>query len=119
MALEVSFADVRYDLANYIVRTIENNEVIKIHYKINGADYNVALIAADELESLMETAHLLRSPKNAERLYSAFERTENQALQITSLEELRREMMLENKGPAPVGDSGGEPDSEAAVREGI
>ena len=28
---------------------------------------DVALIAADELRSLQETAHLLRPPKNAER----------------------------------------------------
>jgi antitoxin YefM len=32
---------------------------------------NVALIAADELASLLETLHLLRSPKNADRLLSA------------------------------------------------
>ena len=35
---------------------------------------DVALIAADELESLQETAHLLRSPKKARRLFSALER---------------------------------------------
>jgi antitoxin YefM len=29
------------------------------------------MIAADELESLVETAHLLRSEKNADRLLSA------------------------------------------------
>ncbi|MEG4074429.1 type II toxin-antitoxin system Phd/YefM family antitoxin [Microcoleus sp. Pol14C2] len=32
---------------------------------------NVALIVADELASLLETLHLLRSPKNADRLLSA------------------------------------------------
>ena len=32
------------------------------------------MIAADELQSLMETAHLLRSPKNAERLLAALAR---------------------------------------------
>ncbi|TAD97046.1 MAG: prevent-host-death protein, partial [Oscillatoriales cyanobacterium] len=32
---------------------------------------NVALIAADELASLIETVYLLRSPKNADRLLSA------------------------------------------------
>jgi antitoxin YefM len=32
------------------------------------------MIAADELESLVETAHLLRSGKNAERLLSALSR---------------------------------------------
>ena len=35
---------------------------------------DVAMIAADELESLVETAHLLRSEKNAERLLSALSR---------------------------------------------
>lgn len=35
---------------------------------------NVAIIPADELESLRETAHLLRSPKNARRLFEAISR---------------------------------------------
>jgi antitoxin YefM len=34
----------------------------------------VAMIAASELESLMEAAYLLRSPANAERLLSALGR---------------------------------------------
>ena len=115
MSIEVSYTEARDHLAEYIVRAIEDNEVIKIHRKINGVMQDVALIAADELESLMETAHLLRSPKNAERLYSAFEKTENQALQISSLEELRREMELENKGLDAVGNSG----SESTDKDGV
>src|SRR5690349_18290871 len=118
MSIEVSNTEARDHLSEYIVRGIEDNEVIKIHRKIKGVIQDVALIAADELESLMETAHLLRSPKNAERLYSAFERTENQALQISSLEELRREMDLENKKSGPVSDSEGESAGEVAVRQG-
>ena len=35
---------------------------------------DLALIPADELESLRETAHLLRSPKNARRLLEALVR---------------------------------------------
>ncbi|MGE5352949.1 MAG: type II toxin-antitoxin system Phd/YefM family antitoxin [Acidobacteriota bacterium] len=34
----------------------------------------VALISASELSVLIETAHLLHSPKNAARLFSALER---------------------------------------------
>jgi antitoxin YefM len=34
----------------------------------------VAIIAADELEALMETARLPRSPRNAERLLNALAR---------------------------------------------
>lgn len=36
---------------------------------------NVAMIAESELSSLVETVHLLRSPKNAERLFSALEKS--------------------------------------------
>jgi antitoxin YefM len=35
---------------------------------------DLALIPADELESLRETAHLVRSPKNARRLLEALAR---------------------------------------------
>ncbi len=118
MSIEVSYTEARDHLSEYIVRAIEDNEVIKIHHKINGVMQDVALIAADELESLIETAHLLGSPKNAERLYSAFERTENQALQISSLEELCREIELENKKSVPVSYSEGESAGEVASREG-
>ena len=36
---------------------------------------NVSLIATDELSSLMETAHLLRSPENASRLLASIRRS--------------------------------------------
>jgi antitoxin YefM len=117
MALEVSFTEARDHLANYIVRAIEDNEVIKIHRKINGTVQTVALIAAGELESLMETAHLLRSPRNGERLYSAFERTENQAFEISSLEESRQEMDLERKGSERARNSSSDSPNEVIIRE--
>ena len=50
---------------------------------------DVALIAASELTSLMETAYLLRSPVNAERLLSASGRAlkgEGDALNIEALQ---------------------------------
>lgn len=55
---------------------------------------DVALIAADELASLLETAHLLRSPKNAERLASALDRARGQTLEPSSVEQLREELGL-------------------------
>ena len=58
---------------------------------------DVALIPAAELAGLIETAHLLRSPKNAERLLQALAKSvESDALPlpplsaVASLEELRR-----------------------------
>jgi antitoxin YefM len=50
---------------------------------------NVALIAADELESLMETVHLLRSPKNATRLLSAIEKAKARIQKPQSINELK------------------------------
>ena len=57
----------------------------------------MAIVSADELESLMETAHLMRSPKNAERLLSALSRAQNRDLPPSSVEDLRREMGLDKK----------------------
>jgi antitoxin YefM len=51
---------------------IKDREIVIVRRRKGDA---VAMIAADELSSLMETAHLLRSPKNAERLLSALGRS--------------------------------------------
>ena len=55
---------------------------------------DVALVSAAELESLIETAHLLRSPKNAERLLAALARARSRDLPPSSIEELRNELGL-------------------------
>jgi antitoxin YefM len=58
---------------------------------------DVALIPAEELAGLMETAHLLRSPANAKRLLTALRRTERRKGKASTVEQLRRELGL---GPA-------------------
>ncbi len=58
------------DLVNY------DREVVVIQRR---GEEDVAMIAASELESLMETAYLLRSPVNAERLLSELGRALNGA----------------------------------------
>ena len=55
----------------------------------------VALIAADELAGWLETAHLLRSPKNAQRLLEATARVDAGEGQATTVEELRRRLGLD------------------------
>ncbi len=55
---------------------------------------SVALVAASELSSLMETAHLLRSPRNAERLLRAIVRAKSRTLRPRSIASLRRELGL-------------------------
>jgi len=54
---------------------------------------NVALIAADELESLMETAHLLSSPKNAIRLLTALQESNQKTLKPQSVSELHQALL--------------------------
>jgi antitoxin YefM len=48
------------------------------------------MIAADELESLVETAHLLRSGKNAERLLSALSRARAKDIAPTTIAHLSK-----------------------------
>lgn len=49
----------------------------------------LALIPADELASLRETAHLMRSPKNAARLLAALERALQGSTKPTTIDSLR------------------------------
>ncbi|HEX6899138.1 MAG TPA: type II toxin-antitoxin system prevent-host-death family antitoxin [Thermoanaerobaculia bacterium] len=50
----------------------------------------VALVDAADYESLMETAHLMRSPRNAERLMLALDQARRGEGLEMSVEELRR-----------------------------
>jgi antitoxin YefM len=57
-------------------------------------DKRVAMVPADELAGLIETAHLLRSPKNARRLLTALHRATARKGRSESVEQFRREMGL-------------------------
>jgi len=52
---------------------------------------DVVLVAASELEGYLETAHLLPSPPNAERLLTSLTRAQRQELASTPVEQIRRE----------------------------
>ena len=71
MARETSYTYAREHLASLCDIVAETGEAVIIHRR--GAR-DVALVAADELESLTETAHLLRSPENTKRLITALRR---------------------------------------------
>ena len=60
MSIQTTYTDARARFAALCDAATTNRETIMIQRR--GAE-DVALIAADELESLQETAHLLRSPK--------------------------------------------------------
>ncbi|TAN51057.1 MAG: prevent-host-death protein, partial [Methylococcaceae bacterium] len=73
-------------------RAVDDHEVILVRRR-SGRD--VAMIAADELASLTETAHLLRSPKNAERLLTALARARSEQLPATPPAELEQQLSVD------------------------
>src|SRR5918911_2439741 len=89
MTIQTTYTQARAQLASLLDEATSNREVIIIQRR--GAD-DVALIAADELTSLLETAHLLRSPANAERLLSALARVRQGSGSPQSIDDLRREV---------------------------
>ena len=92
MAFETSYTQLRETLSSVLDRVSEDQEVVIVRRRGAG---DVALIPADELASIMETAHLLRSPKNAERLLRSFRRAGKGLGKPEPLAKLRREMKLE------------------------
>jgi antitoxin YefM len=71
MSIEVTYAEARANLAKLCDEAEASREPILIRRR--GRE-NMALIPADELAGLMETLHLLRSPRNADRLLLALAR---------------------------------------------
>jgi antitoxin YefM len=92
MAIETTYTNARANFATLCDKVVTNREVVIIHRR--GAE-DVALISAAELSSLLETAHLLRSPKNAERLLTALARAQRQTVAPQSVETLRHEVGLD------------------------
>jgi antitoxin YefM len=71
MTIHTTYAQARANLATLCDQVTDDREVVIIRRR-GAAD--VALVAADELAGLLETAHLLRSPANAQRLLTALAR---------------------------------------------
>lgn len=95
MPLETTYTQARASFASLCNAASDDREVVIIHRR-NAAD--VALIAADELASLLETAHLLRSPRNAERLLAALARARGGEVPPDTLDALRREVGVNEAG---------------------
>jgi antitoxin YefM len=86
---ETTYTSLRQSLASVLDRVADDHEVVIVRRK---GDKRVAMVPADELAGLMETAHLLRSPKNAQRLLTALRRAQSRKGKPEPLEKLRREM---------------------------
>jgi antitoxin YefM len=91
MAIETTYTQARASFAALCDAATDDRETVIIRRR--GSD-DVALVAAAELRSLEETAHLLRSPKNAERLLRALVRALDRSEHPQTVDSLRSEVGL-------------------------
>jgi len=63
----------RKNLAAVLDQVASRGKIVQIQRRGKEA---VAMIAAKELSSLLETVHLLKSPANAQRLFTALRRSQ-------------------------------------------
>jgi antitoxin YefM len=92
MPSETTYTSLRQNLATLLDQVVDQQETIIVRRR--GAR-DVALIPASELAGLMETAHLLRSPRNARRLLSALRRAKTRKRKPGTTAALRKEMLGE------------------------
>lgn len=92
MSISLTYTQARANLARLLDEVSHNKEVVIINRK--NAE-NVALVSESELSSILETAHLLRSPKNAQRLLKSLLKVQEDAEIPQTIEELKREFGLE------------------------
>lgn len=91
MPLETTYTSLRERLAAVLDQVSDDREIVIVRRR-NAKD--VALVPAEELAGLIETAHLLRSPRNAQRLLTALQRSLHTKGKAKSIDRLRQETGL-------------------------
>jgi antitoxin YefM len=92
MPIETTYSSARQRLAELMDRVTGDREIVIINRR---GHEDVAMIAAAELSSLLETAYLLRSPKNARRLLESLQESLDHPGPGESLDDLGRELGVE------------------------
>ena len=92
LSKETSYSNARANLASILDEVVDQKQIFIVKRR---NDKNVALIAEDELSSLLESVYLLRSPENAKRLHRAMEWSESEAAQPQTLSELQQELDID------------------------
>jgi len=92
MTIQTTYTHARANLASIFDKVTADREIVIVQRR---GEEDVALISAAELSSLMETAHLLRSPRNAERLQTALARAQQRVTLPQTVSELRHEVGLD------------------------
>ena len=94
MAIQTTYSNARTNLASLLNEVTDNHEIVVINRR--GHD-DVAMVSASELSSLIETAHIFRSPKNAARLMSALEEVRSGGGEKVTVDGLRKEFGVEKR----------------------
>ena len=92
MIHETSYTGARKRLSTLMDQVTDTREPVLIRRR---GKEPVALVAANELAGWMETAYLLRSPKNARRLREAIARAAGKGGEPSSLDDLRAHLGLD------------------------
>jgi len=87
--MEATYSETRSNFASLWDKVVDQRETLRVHRR--GAE-DIVMLPASELESLQETAHLLRSPKNAQRLLAALMSSFEQEGCIVEVDELRKDL---------------------------
>ncbi len=90
MATKRSYSHARQNLAKLWDEVEDSRQAAVI---VRRGHEDMALLPADELSSLQETAYLLRSPENAARLLAALARGRRAVGKRQALTGLRRELL--------------------------
>ena len=89
----IAYTNARNGLASLLDRVTNNSEIVIINRR-NKPD--VALISKEELDSLLETVYLLRSPANAKDLFQAID--ESKQMDAVNIEPQSVEDLCEDLG---------------------
>jgi len=92
LSRETSYTYARDNLAELLDQVETDRDVVFIRRRGHPV---VALVAAAELTGLLETAHLLRSPKNARRLLGTLRRALDDEAAPETVDDLRRDLGFE------------------------
>ncbi|MTJ49402.1 type II toxin-antitoxin system Phd/YefM family antitoxin [Dolichospermum sp. UHCC 0259] len=89
LSKETTYSQAKLNLATILDQVCDQQEIIVIKRR---NQKNVALIAEDELSSLLECVYLLKSPENAKRLFRSLEWTQTTIETPQTLAELKEEL---------------------------
>ena len=89
MPMTTTYSDARAKLASFWNRLEQDRDLLVIERR---GHETMAMLPLAEIEGLLESVHLLRSPANARRLLRALQRALGDEGTPRSLEQLREEL---------------------------